>query len=285
MNERVAEAAAEFGRIHRAGGWLLGAMVAHCTFNGKASDRANVSEIEAGKVTTTIFAEMAGVSQATVNRYRRTWDAASEAGLVPAPSTLTPEALTESAYTEDDLGEWSSWFNQANKVTPEQAQEAAAPAASEPESDQNAAPTAEAVADAIKKLELLLTAARAPWKIPDDKLGQATGLINDTIGALEDKVAALDGRLAEIRAAAEADARATKPKRIRKPRKATAEEAAETAAHLDEVLAIEADTVAELPPGADMAGLDDVFGPDQNNAVVGALNPSEVEFRGIPHVG
>jgi hypothetical protein len=281
MNERVRETAEEFGRFARSGGWLLGAMVAHCTFTGKASDRSNIPEIEAGKVTTTIFAELAGVSQATVNRYRRTWDQASEAGLVPAASTLTPERLADSSYTEADLGEWSSWFNQANKVTPEQAvQDAAAPAASEPESAQNGEPAAETVADAIKKLELLLTAARAPWKIPDDKLGQAAALVNDTIGVLEDKVTALDGRLAEIHAAAEAARQAPKPKRVRKPRKGAA-------APTEETLAAEADAVAELPPGADLTGLDDVFGPDQGNPAQlngPLLSPEFVESRGVPTV-
>jgi hypothetical protein len=287
MNERVRETAEEFGRFARSGGWLLGAMVAHCTFTGKASDRANIPEIEAGKVTTTIFAELAGVSQATVNRYRRTWDQASEAGVVPAASTLTPERLADSSYTEADLGEWSSWFNQANKVTPEQAIQDAAPAASEPESDQNGEPAAETVADAIKKLELLLTAARAPWKIPDDKLGQAAALVNDTIGVLEDKVTALDGRLAEIHAAAEAARQAPKPKRVRKARPGKPVPATELAAAREAALAAEADAVAELPPGAELTGLDDVFGPDQGNPAQLSgplLSPEFVESRGVPPV-
>jgi hypothetical protein len=211
-NVNTQRLAQEFGNRVKAGGWDLGAMVAHSTFAGKASDRSNVSQIEAGKVTTTIFAELAGVSQATVNRYRRAWDLAAENSKVPGAETLTPNEV--GSYTEESCGTWSSWFNQANKQVQEQetAEVTAPPTAAE------VAEGTEVVSvDVIGKLERLLTTARADIEVPDDKVGVAASLMNDIIGALADKVAGLDSRLAEQRAAENKARKANPRARVAKP--------------------------------------------------------------------
>jgi hypothetical protein len=111
--ERDAE---RFGRQFKFGEWESALLVARSVEAGH-QDRARPPA--RGRVISSKFAAVAGVSKSTVNSYMKTWGAAAEAGLVPTPNELNPGQDVELP----DPGLWKSYYRKANKSEVQEAAE------------------------------------------------------------------------------------------------------------------------------------------------------------------
>jgi hypothetical protein len=112
--------AERFGRRFKFGEWESGLLVARSVSPGKGNVKALRSRAAATrKAIAGDFAAAAGVHVSTVTAYRRTWDAAADAGLVPASEDLQPGEDVDLP----DPGLWTHYYNAGN---PKGAAEAAA---------------------------------------------------------------------------------------------------------------------------------------------------------------
>ncbi|MDT5043572.1 MAG: hypothetical protein QOE51_4557 [Actinoplanes sp.] len=89
--------------------WQAGLLVARSCVVGKDTDKQNLMQIQTkGKITSTKFAEVAGVSHDSVTRYQKRWQAAFDRGwvkntlqLVPGETfAVDPNIHTLEAWTE-----------------------------------------------------------------------------------------------------------------------------------------------------------------------------------------
>ncbi|MEX3644336.1 hypothetical protein [Mycolicibacterium porcinum] len=96
----------EFGHHFKQGGWRLAFLVARCcdpsTNGGRPSKDENCSQVNGPKVPFRRFAEMAGVSPATVHYHYNAWQLAAEEGHCTPAEKLSPDSDDGG---RDDLGE------------------------------------------------------------------------------------------------------------------------------------------------------------------------------------
>ena len=94
----VTEKAERFGNAHRAMGWELAWLVASCCHGDSKGGRTKQTDSQEsvdempGKVSQRQFADIAGVSRSTVNRYYKVWELAEADGqLANSASELAPD--------------------------------------------------------------------------------------------------------------------------------------------------------------------------------------------------
>lgn len=101
--------AIEFGRHVRAGEWRLGLLVARNVLPDKGhGNRNDAAASNRAKVSGRDFAKQAGVSQDTVRRYYKAWQAAAEAGIVPDATGLKPGQDVD--LNVESLPAWSKYY-------------------------------------------------------------------------------------------------------------------------------------------------------------------------------
>lgn len=107
MNPLIATDAAEYARHVRGGGWALGLLVARNVLTDSPPGSKIVSDETILKVSAHAFADLTGVSHATVSRHLRRWNHAATLGHVPPSDTLSPG--TELALDAAALPEWKGF--------------------------------------------------------------------------------------------------------------------------------------------------------------------------------
>lgn len=113
--------AKELGKWARAGEYRMGLLVARNVFKGRPQAKANSALADKGKVSTSTFAKVAGVSQDTVARFLAAWDLAATEGHVPASITLSPGDELE--LDAEALPKWSEWTTAISAPKPKPAVE------------------------------------------------------------------------------------------------------------------------------------------------------------------
>lgn len=122
---KAEEDALDFGRHSRGGAYQLGLLVARSSYKGRPTDAANAAEVDKGKMSSSEFATLAGVSQATVIRYLAAWNRAAELELVPASTELSPDS--EVSLDSEKLPAWPTLLNRAPDDEDEAPEPATAP--------------------------------------------------------------------------------------------------------------------------------------------------------------